>query len=79
MRWEYAIVDVEYSEKQKRWLAWYSGQQHRHLELLNQMGDDGWELVGMAVARDYVGGGSPGFPDQWYSPSHSLYFKRPKP
>ena len=70
MRWEYAIVDVGYNEKKKQWFAWYGGQQHRHLELLNQMGDEGWELVAAQTIDNRLGP---------YGTPHSLYFKRPKP
>jgi hypothetical protein len=69
MRWEYAVMDVEFDGKKRQWLAWHGGQQRGHLELLNHMGNEGWELVVAQTIDNALVTGTP----------HSLYFKRPKP
>lgn len=44
-------------------------------EFLQEMGENGWEIAGVAQALVPTGGTS--FVS-WHNPSHWLYFKRPK-
>ena len=76
MRCEYSRGWVWEDEEKGtgRWVR-SRGQEHRMDEYLRRMGDDGWELVGAVVGQSW---GSGAAAPAWYSPSHWLYFKRPK-
>ena len=60
MRWDYSIKYVDEWKVQIQ-----KGKRVDVGEYLNQMGNDGWELAGIASGM--------------HAYSHTLYFKRPKP
>lgn len=66
---------VETMQKAPAWVSTLpSGQEKTLPKFLEEMGENGWEIVGSALAQSFAAGTV----SEWFRPDHWLYFKRPK-
>jgi len=80
---DYEIVTGEKgmfgSDKRKKVPTWVGdlpgGSKLPLSKFLQEMGENGWEIAGVAQTQIPAGGGAGTY---WYDLSHWLYFKRPK-
>ena len=70
-KWEYLVKGYWYDGKKKSWLA--GGPGVDVAEYLNELGAQGWELVGVALEGVPAGGNIP----RWQETPSALFFKRP--
>ena len=72
---EKAMFGGDKTKKVPMWVGDLPGGDKLPLgKFLQEMGENGWEITGVAQSQAPSGGGIV----NWYYPDHWLYFKRPK-